>query len=57
MFSRVFSVTYSDGEISYLSSEGFTDVAVFDFTLVTVALVTGKEYGLDSRCTFIQTVF
>ncbi len=27
------------------------------FDLVTVAMVTGEEYGLDSRCTFIQTVF
>ncbi len=35
----------------------FMDVAIFDFTLVTVAMVTGKEYGLDSRCTFMQTVF
>ncbi len=35
----------------------FMDGAIFDFTLVTVAMVTGKEYGLDSRCTFIQTVF
>ncbi len=34
----------------------FMDVAIFDFTLVTVAMVTGEEYGLDSRCTFIQTV-
>ncbi len=33
------------------------DVAIFDFTLVTVTMVTGKEYGLDSHCTFIQTVF
>ncbi len=32
-------------------------VAIFDFTSVTIAMVTGKEYGLDSRCTFIQTVF
>ncbi len=35
----------------------FMNVAIFDFTLVTVAMVTVKEYGLDSRCTFIQTVF
>ncbi len=34
----------------------FMHVANFDFTLVTVAMVTGKEYGLDSCCTFIQTV-
>ncbi len=35
----------------------FMDGAIFDFTLVTVTMVTGKEYGLDSHCTFIQTVF
>ncbi len=35
----------------------FMNVAIFDVTLVTVAMVTGKEYGLDSRCMFIQTVF
>ncbi len=35
----------------------FMHVANFDFTLVTVAMVTGKEYGLDFRCTFIQTEF
>ncbi len=35
----------------------FMYVAIFDITLVTVTMVTGKEYGLDSRCTFIQTVF
>ncbi len=33
----------------------FKDVAIFDLTLV--AMVTGKEYGLDSCCTFIQMVF
>ncbi len=27
----------------------FMDGAIFDFTLVTVAMVTGEEYGLDSR--------
>ncbi len=32
------------------------DVAIFDFTLVTVAMVTGKENGIYSRCTFIHTV-
>ncbi len=35
----------------------FMDVAIFDFTLVTVAMFTGKKYGLDFRCTFIQTVY
>ncbi len=25
------------------------DVAIFDFTLVTVVMVIGKEYGLDSH--------
>ncbi len=35
----------------------FMDCPTFDFTLVTVAMVTGEEYGLDSRCVFIQTVF
>ncbi len=35
----------------------FMDGAIFDFTLVTVAMFTGKKYGLDSRCTFIQTVY
>ncbi len=35
----------------------FMDCATFDFTLVTVAMATGEEYGLDSRCMFIQTVF
>ncbi len=35
----------------------FMYIAIFDITLVTVTMVTGKEYGLDSRCTFIQTVF
>ncbi len=35
----------------------FMDGAIFDFNLVTVAMVTGVEYGLDYRCTFIQTVF
>ncbi len=38
-------------------SFSFMDVAILDFTLVTVAMVTAKEYGLDSCCTFIQTVF
>ncbi len=33
------------------------DIAIFDFTLVSVAMVIGKEYGLDPHCTFIQTVF
>ncbi len=31
------------------------DVAIFDITLVAVAMVTGMEYWLDSGC--IQTVF
>ncbi len=35
----------------------FINVVIFDITLVTVSMVTGKEYGLDSRYTFIQTVF
>ncbi len=35
----------------------FMDWPTFDFTLVTVAMVTGEEYGLDSCCVFIQTVF
>ncbi len=34
----------------------FMHVAIFDFTLVTVTMGNGKEYGLDSHCTFIQTV-
>ncbi len=38
-------------------SFSFMDVAIFDFTLVTVAVVSVKEYGLDTHCTFIQTVF
>ncbi len=33
----------------------FMDVAIFDITSVTVAVVTGKEYGLDYHCMFIQT--
>ncbi len=108
MFSCVFSVAYSDWEMSCVSSESFRSrqfcvlraiqmlhyppkyksccwlmkiwqkisqldwtlvvsesdktfsfmhVAIFDFTLVTVAMVTSKEYGLDALCTFIQTVF
>ncbi len=44
-------VSESDKNLSFM------DVAIFDFTLVTVAMVTGKEYGLDTCCTFIQIVF
>ncbi len=43
------------GSIGLLSCQkvmtfGFADVAIFNFTLVTVAMVTGNEYGLDCRC-------
>ncbi len=34
----------------------FMDVAIFDIISVTVGMVTGKEYGLDYHCMFIQTV-
>ncbi len=34
----------------------FMDVVIFDITSVTVGMVTGKEYGLDYHCMFIQTV-
>jgi len=33
------------------------DVANIDIILVTVVMANGKEYGLDSHCMFIQTVF
>ncbi len=44
-------VSESDNTFSFIA------VAIFDITLATVAMVTGKEYGLDFHCTFIQTVF
>ncbi len=36
-------------------SESNKTFKFMDFTLVTVVMVIGKEYGLDSHCTFIQT--
>ncbi len=42
-----------DELVARLDSLSFMDIAIFYFILVTAAMVTGEEYGLDSHCTLI----
>ncbi len=47
----------TDELVARLDSLSFMGIAIFDFILVTAAIVTGEEYGLDSHCTFIRIIF